>query len=158
MSYVQAGAVYGIGSLGGVVGALTVRRINKAIGVGPSIIAGSIVFGLLSTLFYFATPADGFILSILIWFFSLIGVLVYNISQVSYRQALVPSEIQGRMNATIRTLVWGVIPLGNLLGGFVGEAIGVRNTVGLMALLAATSPLWVIFSPVRKVKEFPTTA
>jgi predicted MFS family arabinose efflux permease len=59
------------------------------------------------------------------------------------------------MNASIRTLVWGIIPIGSILGGIVADVIGVRETVVLMALLGILAPVWVIFSPVRKVKEFP---
>ncbi|MDA4120851.1 MAG: MFS transporter [Thaumarchaeota archaeon] len=155
MSTPQVGFVFGIGSLGGVVGAVTAMRVAKRLGVGISIITGAIVFSLLSTLFYFATPGNGIYLSAAILFFSFIGVLIYNIAQVSYRQALVPTNIQGRMNASIRTLVWGIIPVGSLLGGVVAQSIGVRETVVLMALLGMIAPLWIVFSPVRGVREFP---
>jgi MFS family permease len=149
------GLVFGVGSLGGLVGALVAIRVAKRIGVGMSIILGSVIFSVLSTSFYFANPANGPYLSAAILFFSFIGVLIYNITQVSYRQALVPSHIQGRMNASIRTLVWGIIPLGNLMGGAVAYFLGIRETVVLMAALSVLSPIWVIFSPVRSVHEFP---
>jgi predicted MFS family arabinose efflux permease len=114
------------------------------------------IFSILSVLFYFATPSNGFVLTCAIMFVSYVGVLLYNIPQVSYRQVLVPKEIQGRMNASIRTLVWGIIPVGSIAGGLVAQAFGVRDTVALMAALTVLSPLWVIFSPVRKVRKFPT--
>lgn len=155
MPYFEVGLVYGVGSLGGVVGAVIAMRVAKRLGVGMSIVVGSVIFSVLSTSFYFATPANGLYLSAAILFFSFIGVLIYNITQVSYRQALVPTQIQGRMNASIRTLVWGIIPIGNLLGGAVAQAVGARETVVLMAALTMLSPLWVIFSPVRGVREFP---
>ncbi len=155
MSYFEVGLVYGVGSLGGALGAVIAMRVARRLGVGTSIVACSVVFSVLATTFYFATPANGVLLSSCILFFSFIFVLIYNITQVSYRQALIPREIQGRMNASIRTLVWGIIPIGNLLGGAVAELVGVRETVVLMAALSVLSPLWVIFSPVRKVREFP---
>jgi MFS family permease len=155
MSALLVGLVFGIGSLGGVVGAVFAMRVAKRLGVGMTIIAGSIIFSVLSTMFYFATPANGIYLSVAILFFSFIGVLIYNIAQVSYRQSLVPANIQGRMNASIRTLVWGIIPIGSLLGGIVAQSIGVRDTVVLMALLGNIAPLWIFFSPVRGVREFP---
>ncbi len=149
------GIVFGVGSLGGVLGAVIAMRVAKRVGVGVSIILGSVVFSALTACFYFANQGNGVYLSSAILFFSFIGVLIYNIAQVSYRQALVPSQIQGRMNASIRTLVWGIIPIGNLMGGIVAEAVGVRETIVVMALLSLLAPLWVIFSPVRTVKEFP---
>lgn len=155
MSYIEVGVVYSVGALGGVLGALIAMRVAKRLGVGASIIAGSVVFSLLCTMFYFATPANGVVLSAAILFFSFVGVLIYNITQVSYRQSLVPRQIQGRMNASIRTLVWGIIPIGNLLGGAVAQVVGVRETVVLMAALTVISPLWVILSPLRSVHDFP---
>jgi MFS family permease len=155
MSYFEVGLVFGVGSLGGVVGALIAMRVARRLGVGTSIIVGSVIFSVLSTSFYFATPENGVWLSAAILFFSFVGVLIYNIAQVSYRQALVPQQVQGRMNASIRTVVWGVIPVGNILGGAIAEMVGVRETVVLMAALTMLSPLWVIFSPVRGVREFP---
>ena len=43
------------------------------------------------------------------------GGMVYNIAQVSYRQAICPQRMQGRMNATMRFLVWGTIPIGSIV-------------------------------------------
>lgn len=155
MSYLEVGVVYSVGALGGVLGALIAMKVAGRLGVGSSIVFGSVVFSLVSTMFYFATVANGVVLSAAILFVSFVGVLIYNITQLSYRQSLVPRQIQGRMNASIRTLVWGVIPIGNLLGGAVAQVVGVRETVVLMAALTVISPLWVIFSPLRSVHDFP---
>ena len=76
-------------------------------------------------------------------------------AQVSYRQALVPLELQGRMNASMRVLVWGPIPVGAILGGVLGAAIGVRETLLVTAAATSLAFLWVMLSPVRSVKEIP---
>jgi len=55
--------------------------------------------------------------------------VVYNVAQISYRQAICPPALLGRMNAAIRWIVWGTLPLGGLLGGAVGSAIGIRPTI-----------------------------
>ena len=47
--------------------------------------------------------------------------------QVSLRQAITPERLQGRMNAAMRWIVWGTIPLGALLGGAIGQWIGLRH-------------------------------
>src|SRR5207247_8947503 len=54
-------------------------------------------------------------------FVTSIGVVVYNINQVSLRQAIVPKSIQGRMNASMRWIVWGTIPAGAIAGGVLAE-------------------------------------
>ena len=55
------------------------------------------------------------------------GAVVYNIQQVSLRQAITPERMQGRMNAVMRFLVWGPIPLGSLVGGAIATAFGVQD-------------------------------
>lgn len=156
MSIFEVGLVYGIGSLGGVFGALIALRVARKVGVGNSIIIAAIMFSTVSSSFYFANPGNGLILSAAIMFASFIWVPIYNVVQLSYRQALIPKQLQGRMNATIRTISWGVLPIGSLIGGAVAQVVGVRETVVLMAVLTILAPLWVVFSPVRGIKEFPS--
>src|SRR4029077_1609405 len=83
------------------------------------------------------------------------GGVVYNINQVSLRQAITSERMQGRMNATIRFVIWGTIPIGSFLGGVLGGTIGLRPTLwvaGIGGLFAFLPPL---FSPVRKLREIP---
>jgi predicted branched-subunit amino acid permease len=61
------------------------------------------------------------------------------------------------MNATMRTIVWGTLPVGGLLGGILGEVAGVHETIGLMTALGALAFLLVLLSPVRQIKGFPTS-
>ena len=58
------------------------------------------------------------------------GRVLYTIAQISYRQALCPPGLLGRMNASIRFLVFGALPLGGLLGGLAGERLGVHPPCG----------------------------
>ena len=86
---------------------------------------------------------------------SFFGNLLYNINQVSFRQAIVPVRLQGRLNATMRTIVWGTLPLGALTGGALGEGIGLRSAL-IVALFAGTIAfLFVLLSPVRGIREMP---
>ena len=65
------------------------------------------------------------------------------------RQEITPDRLLGRVNATERFMVYGAIPLGALLGGLLGEWIGVPATlvVGMLGMLFAS--LWLLLSPVR---------
>jgi hypothetical protein len=76
---------------------------------------------------------------------------LYNVAQISLRQSITESRLLGRMNATMRTIVWGVIPLGALAGGALGSWIGMYNTIIIAISGGLFSFLWVLFSPVRKV-------
>src|SRR5262249_59150907 len=81
--------------------------------------------------------------------------VVYNTAQVSYRQAICPRPLLGRMNASVRFLVWGTMPLGALAGGALGTVIGLRETVALCALGVWAASLWVIFSPLLHMRDVP---
>ncbi|MDA4126714.1 MAG: MFS transporter [Thaumarchaeota archaeon] len=155
MPFALIGLAGGLGSLGGVLGALTAGRYIKVLGVGRAIVLGAVVGSLPPIALYFASPGDAFAVAVTVGFFTSLGVLWYNIPQVSYRQALVPRDLQGRMNATMRTIVWGTLPLGGLMGGVVGDIVGTRSTMGLMAALGSIAFLSVLLSPVRSVREMP---
>jgi MFS family permease len=83
---------------------------------------------------------------------------IYNINQVSLRQSMVPLELQGRMNATIRTFVWGTMPLGALAGGFLGNAIGSIGTILVAGTIQALACLWIVTSPVIRLREITAPA
>lgn len=83
------------------------------------------------------------------------GVVVYNVSQVSYRQAVCPDHLLGRMNASIRFVVWGVGPIGGLTGGALAEGIGIRGTVWVTLAAQTTSVLPILLSPLRTLRDIP---
>ena len=166
---ITIGIIFSVGSIGALVGVVLATRTAEKIGVGRAIIASALIFGLGGVPYYLsgslvtnplfsvaglninwniiAIMAGQFVISI--------GVVVYNINQVSLRQAIVPIRLQGRMNATMRFLVWGTIPLGALAGGLLGTFLGLRTAVGIMILGVSLSFVWVFLSPVRSLKEIP---
>jgi hypothetical protein len=83
------------------------------------------------------------------------GVVVYNITQVSFRQGLCPPPLLGRMNATMRFLVWGTMPIGGLIGGILGQQVGVREAVWIGMGGACLAFLPTFFSPLRTMRELP---
>jgi len=81
--------------------------------------------------------------------------VVYNITQISYRQAICPPRLQGRMNSVMRFLVWGTIPLGSLTGGALASLIGLQETLLVGAVGSGLSFLWIVFSPQRHLRDMP---
>ena len=80
---------------------------------------------------------------------------VYNVNQVSFRQQLCPDRLLGRMNATMRFVVWGVLPIGAVVGGVLGAALGLRTTLWVGALGQALAVVWLLASPMRGLRDFP---
>jgi hypothetical protein len=83
------------------------------------------------------------------------GSVSYNITQVSLRQAITPERLQGRMNAAMRWIVWGTMPLGMLLGGAIGQAIGLHAALWVGAIGSLPTFLFVLLSPVRSLHTMP---
>ncbi|CCH29021.1 MFS transporter [Saccharothrix espanaensis] len=143
---------------GGVLGALTANRWNKRFGQLRVIWLSMLVtqpFGLLLPL----AEADWRLVFVLVADLLLAyGAIVYNIAQVSYRQAICPDHLLGRMNASIRFVVWGALPLGGLVGGVLGSQIGIVATLWVAVVGRALSPAWVVFSPLRTAQDTVTAA
>ena len=74
-------------------------------------------------------------------------VLLYNITQVTFRQRITPPRLLGRMNASIRFCVWGVMPIAALAAGVLGTWIGVVPTLWIAAVLELFAGLFVIIGP-----------
>jgi hypothetical protein len=166
---VTAGIIFSVASIGALVGVVLAAKVARSIGVGPAII-GSIFIATIGSIPYYLSGSltvsplltlSGFSVN---WsmlaimggqFISFIGTVVYNVNQVSLRQAIVPLRLQGRMNATMRFLVWGTIPLGAISGGILGEFLGLRTAIGIAILGGSLSFLWVLLSPVRSLKSIP---
>ena len=81
--------------------------------------------------------------------------VIYNVTQVSLRQAITPQRIQGRMNSVMRFIVWGTIPLGSIIGGILATSIGVKETLIVSGFGCFLPFLPVLFSPVRGIREMP---
>jgi MFS family permease len=148
------GFVGTVGALGFVVGVLLSRRVTARLGVGVTL-AVSIASGFIALANPLALNADPFLVLATVGFFT--GVLIppYNITQVSLRQAITPDRLQGRMNATMRTIVWGTIPVGSIIGGELGVTIGVVNTLYVGAIVSGLAVLWILLGPVIRVREQP---
>ena len=156
LSPAAVGTIGGIGGAGVLLGALLANRVQMRLGVGRTIILAAVSFGPVSLLMPLATRETGFwLLAVSLFLGSLLNV-IYNVSQISLRQAITPEHFLGRMNATMRFLVWGTIPIGSLIGAGLSEVIGVRTTVLVGALLSFLCFLPVFFSPVRHIRTIPT--
>ncbi len=155
LSAVEVGAVFGVGSAGSIVGALVANRLQRRLGIGPTIVGTAVLFSV-GGLFFPLAPAS-FPLPVLMAGMALYGFggVAYNITQVSYRQAITPERLQGRMNAAMRWVVWGTIPLGALVGGSIGQWVGLKTALWVGAIGGFPTFLFVLLSPVRSIREMP---
>ncbi|MDB5079038.1 MAG: hypothetical protein JWP00_962 [Chloroflexi bacterium] len=153
------GIIFAVGSVGSLLGAFLAGWLVRRIGLGMTIV-GSACFGFIHFLLPLASGTWQMSVPLLIgcMFITNLTRTVYNINQVSLRQAITPDRLQGRMNASMRFVVWGTIPVGSLVGGFLGEVVGLRTTLWIGATGISLAFLWVFFSPVRRLREQPGPA
>jgi MFS family permease len=155
LAAVEVGIVFGVGSIGSIVGALVANRLQKRLGVGPTILI-PIVISCVALLSYPLAPRS-FPLPVLIAGNALFGfgAVTYNITQVSLRQAITPEGLQGRMNAAMRWIVWGTIPLGTMAGGAIATAWGLRAALWVGAIGSLFTFLPIALTSVRSIRELP---
>jgi MFS family permease len=150
------GLLFSASAIGGLLGAMVARRFAGWVGQGPALwisIAVSV-----PAMLPMPFVQRGWLLWLVAAGSVLVGasIVVYNITQVSFRQLLCPERLLGRMNATIRFAVWGTIPIGSLLGGILGATIGLRPTLWVAVVGSALALLPVLLSPLRTMRELPT--
>src|SRR5437588_3836376 len=147
------GVIFAIGSVGGLLGAVASSAVVARLGVGVTLLISILGGGLLMATPLAAQTNAAVFLSALFFVEFLIGA-PYNITQVSLRQAITPDRVQGRMNATMRTIVWGTIPIGSLLGGILGTYVGVVPTIVIGGFIAVLAAVWILLGPIR-IREQP---
>ncbi|HZO50513.1 MAG TPA: MFS transporter [Gaiellaceae bacterium] len=158
--HVRAGAlglVLGAGAVGGVIGSAVTSRVARRIGVGPAFALGCVVFPAPLVLVPLAGGPHWLVLALLFLaeFGSGVGVMLLDISAGSIFAALVPDRLRARMSGAYMVVNNGVRPLGSLVGGALGSAIGLRATLWIASLAAIAGVLWLLGSPVLRLRELP---
>jgi len=156
LSPLAIGLAFSLSNVGPLLAAFNTSRISSRFGVGRTIIGASIIGGPMFLVIPFA-PEGNAALFLLVPAFIVGGLsnVIYNVTQVSLRQAITPERIQGRMNSVMRFIVWGTIPVGAIIGGALASQIGVKETLIVSGVGCLTPFLPVLFSPVRSIKEMP---
>jgi MFS family permease len=149
------GLAFSLGAVGFLVGALIANRVATRFGIGAAIVGAVMIAGPAELLIPIASSDLAVPLVAASVFLGGIGNVVYNINQVSLRQAITPERMQGRMNATMRFIVWGTIPIGSIVGGTLGGLIGLHETIWIGAIGGVFVFLPVFFSPVRRLRTIP---
>jgi MFS family permease len=149
------GIVFAVGSVGGLAGAFFAGWVARKLGIGPTLGVTSAVGGLAMLATPLALAGAPALVLVATGFIEGLAVPIYNINQVSLRQAITPDRVQGRMNATMRTIVWGTIPVGAFIGGVLGTSIGLVQTIVLGGIVSVAAALWIFLGPVFRLREQP---
>ncbi|ALG07904.1 MFS transporter [Kibdelosporangium phytohabitans] len=156
LSSAQVGLVLAVGGVSGALGAVTANWWYRKIGNARAIWVSLVAIAPFELLIPLAYPGWTVWLSVIGMLGVGYGVTVHNIAQVSFRQSICPDRLLGRMNASMRFMIWGAFPLGSLAGGVLGELISVRGALWVAAIGLSLCSLPLIFSPIRTTVRTPT--
>jgi MFS family permease len=157
---VGVGLVLATGGIGSLAGAVVARPLTRRFGPGPMLVVSQLAFGLMGLLVPLAVLLPRIALPMVVAseFGQWMAVIVYYVNNVSVRQSITPDRLQGRVNATIRVFAGGLMPIGALAGGALGGVIGLAWTLVVAELGALLGFVWLLLSPVRRLRELPQTA
>jgi MFS family permease len=157
LSPASMGVIFSLGAVGGLLGAIATPHIVRWIGEARAIPVSSIGFSVVGLFLPLAAlvPSVAFPLLVVQGFIASFTVLLYNITQVTFRQRITPPRLLGRMNASVRFVVWGVMPIAALLAGALGTWLGVVPTMWIGAIGELFAALFVIIGPFWSMRDLP---
>jgi MFS family permease len=151
------GVVIGAGSVGALIGAAVCARLTRRIGIGPTLVLGLIVFPAPLMLVPLAGGPRPVVLGMLFTaeLLSALGVMLLDIPAGSLQTAATPASMLALVQGANRTVNYGIRPIGALIGGGLGTAIGVRPALWVASAGALIGVFWVLFSPVARMRDLP---
>ncbi|HUG36701.1 MAG TPA: MFS transporter [Candidatus Limnocylindrales bacterium] len=154
---VGVGLVFATGGIGALAGSLVAGSTTRWLGPGSTMIWAQLVFGVTGLAVPLAVLVPRYALPLVVGseFTQWMAIVVYYVSAVSVRQALVPDRLRGRVNATMRFLAGGAMPIGAVIAGALGGMIGVPWTLVVASLGMLLGFAWLLLSPVRGLRELP---
>ncbi|MDF2626775.1 MAG: transporter [Symbiobacteriaceae bacterium] len=155
-----AGVIFGFGGVSAFFGALLAAPVVRRFGLGRSLIVAAFMSGASVAFLAGATGPMPIIIAMLIaqQLFGDGAMMVFAINNTSLRQAITPERFLGRVNATLRVSDWTFMLVGTLVGGVLGEAIGLRGALVVACLGKLLAVVWLWFSPVREIQHHPDSA
>ena len=153
------GLALGSGAIGGVVGAVIATRIGRRIGLGPAYALGCLMYPV--PLLLIPIAEAGMPMPVILGrlfaseFGAGLGVMILDINVGAIISARTPDRIRASSGGAFRFINYGVRPIGALLGGALGGVIGVRETLFVVTIAAVTGVLWLVGTPVLRLRDLP---
>lgn len=155
----NVGVVLSAAGIGAVLGTSLSIRAGKRFGIGHVMTFSRILYGPAVILIALA-PATiegnmqtaSLVMVIFGQFLYGFGMGVEGPLEMSYRQSVTPASMQGRMNATMRSINRSMIVIGAPLGGFIADELGFRTALWISIIGLAICGVWLLFSKIYFVQ------
>lgn len=154
LSASQIGVVFAAFGVGGVVAAITLGRTIAKLGYGRLLLAGCLAGALaIAGIPFAAGPASvRTAIYVLLFFIAGCGIIALNIATMTLCQLATPNSAQGRVTAAYGFLIGALVPVSAIVAGTLGGWLGLRPTLFVAAAGVPLSVLWLVFSPVRRLR------
>jgi MFS family permease len=149
------GVIFACFGIGGLLGAMTLSMALKRFGYGRLLLM-AYVLAVAPIMTMPLVDGSALMASVLfgaIHFVVGYGIIATNILEMTMRQVLVPQNILGRVNASFRFLIGGLVPVSAFLAGILGDAIGLRETLVVTAVGIPLSLVWLVYSPIPSLRS-----
>lgn len=155
LSAALIGLAFGVGAVGGLVGAVATPRLASRFGAGPIAMVGAVVFPASMAIPVLAGGPVWLRVAVLAAaeLVAGFGVMLYDVNLNSIQTAVIPDGMRGRVSGAYSTVNYGIRPLGSVVGGVLGTAIGIRETMVLAAVGGLFCVVWLMFSPIHSVRD-----
>lgn len=156
LSSFDVGFIFALGSCGSILAALLTGRVQHRMGVGGALVLPAL---LISAQLAYPLAPSSFPIPVLIvgLLFANFGIVAFNITQRSLRQAVTPARLLGRTNAAMRWIVWSTMPIGSLCGGGIATVFGVRTALWVGGAGATVAVVPLLRSSVRALGAMPSS-
>jgi MFS family permease len=153
----QVGLIFAAGGLGLLLGTLITPGLNRVFGVGPTLVASNLFFGVTGLLIPLAVlvPDYAFALVIACEFLQFLGMMPHFLNTISLIQLQSPDHMRGRIMSTRKFLTWGVQPFGSLTGGILGGLITLPWTLAVAEIALLIVAIWLCLQPIRNLRTIP---
>ncbi|MGB6581664.1 MAG: MFS transporter [Streptosporangiaceae bacterium] len=152
------GLLMAFAGIGGLLGAVTARRLARRLGTARTLwlsALGTGLFGLLIPLTATGPRAACYAIGSAV---VAAGIIIFNTIASSFRQTYCPPSMLGRITASMSFLVFGSIPLGALLAGALGDTLTVRAALWVTLTIYALSGTLLLTPVLRTERDLPSQA
>ena len=150
------GYLVAAGGVGALAGAFLEQQVVRRFGLGKTLAGGLLVSRIIGLVVISLARGPGAFAIALLFFSQLVGdvaISLYQMSEVSLRQGVIPARMLGRVNAGMQVLTRGLGASGALIGGVLGQQVGIRPTLLLAEAGMFLAAIWLFCSPVRWVQS-----
>jgi MFS family permease len=153
------GTIFAVGGVTSLLGALAAEPLTRKFGLGSTLVISMCLIGLgmIAPAFAIGAGITSIALLILNQLLTDPAWTIHNINELTLRQSLISNDVLGRVNGSLRFLEFAANLIGLFLGGILGEVFGPRITLMIGAMGGFVAAIWLLTSPIWRLRNVGNT-